>query len=78
MTNDEDGKRDRPRPLQFGLGSLLGVTAAVALLFGVLRWFDVSPRTSGLVLLIAVVSVAAALGLVVAIAAGGDGDGHDD
>ncbi len=54
--------------MQFGLRSLLGITVAVSLLFGTLRWLDVSPRASAMVLLIVVVSVIAALGLVVAIA----------
>jgi len=74
--NGEESKSDSgPRPLQFGLASLLGITAAVAALFGTLRWFGVPARTSGLVLVILVVSVAAAVGLVVAIAAAlKDGD----
>ena len=61
-------QRKRRPPLQFGLRSLLGITVAVSLLFGTLRWLDVSPRASAMVLLIVVVSVIAALGLVVAIA----------
>jgi len=68
--NDEEPKgQPGPRPLQFGLAALFGITAAVAALFGTLRWFGVPARTSGLVLLILVVSVAAAVGLVLAIAA---------
>jgi len=65
--------RRRP-PLQFGLRSLLGITVAVSLLFGTLRWLEVPPRASAMVLLIATVSVIAALGLVVAIASAADGD----
>lgn len=71
MTENEEEPRGRPgpRPLQFGLAALFGITAAVAALFGTLRWFGVPPRTSGLVLVILVLSVAAAVGLVLAIAA---------
>jgi len=48
MTNDEDPKRKaKPRPLQFGLGTLLAVTAAAALLFGLLEWFKVPPGSVG-------------------------------
>lgn len=69
MTNDEDPKRKaKPRPLQFGLGTLLAVTAAAALLFGLLEWFKVPARISGLILLIAAASVVAAGGLVAAVA----------
>lgn len=59
----------RPPPLQFGLRAVLLIMVAVSLLFGTLRWLEVSPRASALVLVILVVSVAAALALVVAIAA---------
>jgi hypothetical protein len=69
---EESNGGHRPRPLQFGLAALFGVTAAVALLFGTLRWFGVPARTSGLVLLILLVSVVAAVGLVVAVAAAMD------
>jgi len=71
MTENEEESKGRrgPRPLQFGLAALFGITAAVAALFGTLRWFGVPAPTSGLVLVILVVSVAAALGLVLAIAA---------
>ncbi len=69
------GRPERRRPpLQFGLRSLLGITVAVSLLFGTLRWLEVSPLASALVLMILVVSVAAALGLVTAIAGSMDDD----
>jgi len=61
-------------PLQFGIRSLMLIAVAVGLLFGTLRWLEVSPRAAAVVLLIVVVSVAAALGLVVAIARGADDD----
>ena len=69
MTDPSRKADERPRPpLQFSLRSLLGITVAVAGLFGTLRWLDVSPRASAMVLLIVTVSVIAALGLVVAVA----------
>lgn len=62
----------RPPPLQFGLRAVLVIMVAVSLLFGVLRWLDVPPFASAIVLVILIVSVAAALGLVVAIAGAAD------
>lgn len=59
-------------PLQFSIRALLGMAVAVAALFGMLRWLEVSPQASAIILIIIVVAVAAALGLVVAIAAGDD------
>ena len=64
--------RHRPPPLQFGLRAVLVIMVAVSLLFGILRWLDVPPFASAIVLVILIVSVAAALGLVVAIAAAAD------
>ena len=61
-------------PLQFGLRAMLWIMVAVSLLFGTLRWLDVSASASAMVLVILIVSVAAALGLVVAIAAARDDD----
>jgi hypothetical protein len=72
-----DQPDDGHRPLQFRLRTLLVITAAVALLFGTLRWLGVSPQGSAVVLVILLVSVAAALGLVAAIA-GIPGDGDDE
>ena len=65
---DNQGQRPPP-PLQFGLRAVLVIMVAVSVLFGTLRWLDVSPLASAIVLVILIVSVAAALGLVVAIAA---------
>ena len=58
---------NRRRPLQFRLQSLMWITFGVSLLFGTLRWFEVPPTTSAILLGILIVSVIAALGLVVAI-----------
>ena len=72
---DSPPAEDPPRrpPLQFGLRSMLAITAAVGLLFGTLRWLGVSPQAAAVVLVILIVSVAAALALVVAIAGTTDG-----
>ena len=70
MTNDEE--KPGRAPLQFSIRALLGMAVAVAVLFGMLRWLEVSPQASAIILIIIVVAVAAALGLVVAIAAAGD------
>jgi hypothetical protein len=69
--NNQQSPR-RPPPLQFSLRAVLLITFAVSLLFGTLRWLDVSPLASAMVLVILIVSVAAALGLVVAIASASD------
>jgi hypothetical protein len=61
-----------PRPLQFTIRGLLGATAAVALVFGVLRWLSVPPRASAIILAILALGVIAAIGLVAAIGSGGD------
>jgi hypothetical protein len=55
-------------PLQFSLRAMLAMTVAVSLLFGTLRWLEVPPLASAVVLVILMVSVVAALGLVLAIA----------
>jgi uncharacterized membrane protein YdbT with pleckstrin-like domain len=65
-------KRSSKPPLQFGLRTVLLMAVVVALLFGTLRWLEVPPLASAIILVILVVSVAAALALVVAIAAGGE------
>lgn len=62
---------NRPPPIQIGLSTLLAFTAAVAILFGTLRWLEVPPRASAIVLLVLVVGLLAAIGLVVAIANAG-------
>jgi high-affinity Fe2+/Pb2+ permease len=58
----------RPPAIQIGLGTLLGITAAVAILFGVLRWLEVPAQASLLVLVMLTAGAIAAVGLVVAIA----------
>ena len=79
MENDEDRMQNgeqRPRraPLQFSIRALLGMAVAVAVLFGMLRWLEVSPQVSAIILIIIAVAVAAAVGVAVAIAAAGDDD----
>jgi len=59
---------DNRPPLQFGIKTLLGITFALALLLGTLRWLDVRPEAIAIVMVILVASVIAALGLVIAIA----------
>ena len=76
-----DKGRSRPAPLQFGLRTLLGATTGTAVLFGVLRWLDVPPRASLMVLVVGGAGAAAALGLVVVItrwATGEDDHQKDD
>ena len=58
----------RPPAIQIGLRTLLGITAAVALLFGVLRWLGAPAEASLLVLVVLTVGAIAAVGLMVAIA----------
>jgi cytochrome bd-type quinol oxidase subunit 1 len=65
MTNDEP---PRQPPLQFRLRTMLIVTAVFAAIFAVLKWLDVPPRVSLIVLILLGVSTIAALGLVVVIA----------
>ena len=55
-------------PLQFSLRALFGITTAVAVLFGLLRWAGVPPKVSVLVLVILSIGSAAAVGLLVVIA----------
>jgi hypothetical protein len=69
---DQQPPLNSPRPLQFTLRGLFGLTLAVALLFGTLRWLGVSPTASAVVLVILIVAVAAAVALLAAIAAAGD------
>jgi Na+(H+)/acetate symporter ActP len=51
----------------------------VSMLFGLMRWLNVSALAAAIVLAILVVSVVAAVGLVLAISAslGGDVDDHE-
>lgn len=61
---------DRPRTpaIQIRLSTLLAITAAVAVLFGTLRWLGVPPRASLLVLVVLMAGAMAAVGLVVILA----------
>lgn len=74
---DERPPEERRPPLQFGLRAVLLLTVVVGLLFGTMRWLEVSPFASAMVLVILIVSVAAALGLVVAIAQAADDEDRD-
>ena len=67
MTNPDGPSKSR-RPLQFSLRSLLGLMVVVALVFGTLRWLEVSATASGVVLAILIVAVAAAVALLAVIA----------
>ena len=60
------------KPLQFGIAAVMAATVVVAVLFGTLRWLNVPPQVSTVVLAILLVSVATAVGLVVAISQSGD------
>ena len=63
-----------PRPLQFTIRALLGLTVAVALVFGTLKWVGLSPRESLTVTAILAVGALAAVGLILAIASSLRGD----
>lgn len=77
-TNPQPPKDEPSRPpLQFGLSTLLGVTVAVALIFGVLRWLDPPAWVGYLILAVLVASSLAGLGLAVMIARW-SGDDPDD
>ncbi len=79
MADDRPQKPARPPAIQLRLQTLFWITAAVAVLFGTLRWLGVSPRASAIVLVILSVSVAAAVGLLVVIAASaGNSPGNED
>lgn len=81
MNDDHSGKSDqRPRraPLQFGLRTMLLITAAVGLFFGTLRWLGVPPRAGFIVLVVLTVSVTVAIGLVVVIAGAVTGEDERD
>jgi len=57
----------KSRPLQFGIGTLLGLTLVVAVLFGLLRWMGVTPLQGAIVLAILAVTLLAAVVLIAAI-----------
>jgi hypothetical protein len=56
------------RPFQFGIGTLLGLTFLVAVLFGLLRWMGATPAQSAIVTAILAVALLAAVALIAAIA----------
>ncbi len=73
MTNSDDSSQQNlRRPLQFSLRSLLALTAVVAMIFGTLRWLEVSTTASVVVLVILVAASAAALALLAAIVKTGE------
>jgi hypothetical protein len=70
----EAGQEERPPngpparpPLQFSLRAMLALTAALALVFSVLRWIGAPPQASLLVLVLLGACAAAAIGLVAVI-----------
>jgi hypothetical protein len=70
---DEEGERvkdegTRTPAIQIRLRTLLAITAAVAMLFGLLRWLEVPAQASLIVLAILGVGAIAAVGLVAVIA----------
>lgn len=67
-----------PRPLQFGLRSLLAAVALAAALFSMLGWLGVPPEGQLIVLAILGLAVAAAVGLLLTIAERPGDDKHDD
>jgi cytochrome bd-type quinol oxidase subunit 1 len=71
MADDEQSRPPRA-PLQFSLRSLMGLMLAVALLFGTLRWLNVSPTASAVVLAVLILGALAAVGLLAVIAGGSD------
>ena len=71
MPDDDRPLKPQRRPLQFSLRSLLGLTAAVAVVFSTLRWLEVSATASAVVLVILIAAGTAAIVLLSAIA-------HDD
>ncbi len=75
MTRPE---RPRSPAIQIRLSTLLWVTAAVAVLFGTLRWLGVPPRASLLVLVVLLAGAMAAVGLVVVLARSLAPDAPDD
>jgi hypothetical protein len=75
MRSDADETpNDKRPPLQFSVRALLAAMVLVALLFGTLRWLDVSATASAVILVILVVGVLAAVGLLASIAGTRDDD----
>jgi len=73
-----EGVKPRTPAIQIRLSTLLGITAAVAVLFGTLRWLGVPPRASLLVLVVLLAGAVAAVGLVVILARSLAPDATDD
>ena len=67
-----DGPSNQRPPLQFSLRSLFGLMVVVSLVFGTLRWLDVSTTASVVVLVILIVAAAAAVALLAVIAGADD------
>jgi hypothetical protein len=74
--DDDHHEHDKPPrpPLQFSVRAMFVITVVVGLLFGLLRWLEVPPLASTVVLVILMASVGLAFGLVLAIAHLGDRD----
>ncbi len=71
-------QRPRSPAIQIRLSTLLAITAAVAVLFGTLRWLGVPPRASLLVLVVLLAGAVAAVGLVVVLARSLASDAAED
>jgi hypothetical protein len=68
LGNELGNELPSPRPpLQFGLSTLLWLMVAVGVIFGTLRWMQVSTTTSLIVMALLAVSALAVVLLVVAI-----------
>ena len=68
--SDENGSHGRKKPgfsLQFSLHSMLVLTTAFAVMFGVFQWAEMSVWSSLLVTLIFIVSFAGGFALIVAM-----------
>jgi uncharacterized membrane protein YccC len=64
----------KSRPFQFGIGTLLGLTFVIAVLFGLLRWMGATPSQSAIVMAILIVSLLAAVALIAAISKTSDNE----
>lgn len=74
--NDESQQPSRRPPLQFGLRTMFGITAALCVLFATLNWLEVPRVASAIVLVVLGVGAVAAVALVVVIA--GSVTGEED
>lgn len=64
---DEADSDNNSHPLQFGISTLLWLTVAVALVFGTLRWLQVSTTASLIVMAVLAISTILVVILVAAI-----------